>query len=333
YVRAARSGTADAPITFSAYPGETVQLTVVEGGQPAMGTDGHDYIRFIGFIVDGGLGRFYGTGIEVAYNDVRGTFVDTPDNHDGIRIENAVGIWVHHNMIHGVTGQGVNSAGIKVYTSSDAVIEDNYIYGNNVGVYDKDSGINNTYRRNYITGNEEYQWYGNNQGEYASPKIYDNVIDGEVSLHSRTNGAEVHDNLIRGNMLAGAWAGDTWNTHLWNNVVISGGAQVTAYREPRNPFTTTEPNPHLRYMDFNVYDAPPMYRFGEYSSNPSTFNLGQMQGRGFELSSQVATGVYVDQVSYVLNESWRTAGRYGDAVGPDDVATILDLTRYGPSAR
>jgi hypothetical protein len=54
---------------------------------------------------------------------------------------------------------------------------------------------------------------------------------------------------------------------------------------------------------------------------------------GFEIDSQVATGVYVDEISYVLVAAWTTAGRYGDPVGPDDVAAILDLVRYGPAAR
>lgn len=332
YVRPARSGTAEAPITFSAYPGETVELTRVGGGQPAMGNDGADYVRFIGFTVDFGLGRFGGTGCEVAYNEIRGTYVDTSDNHDGIRIENAVGIWVHHNVVRDVTGNSQNSAGIKLYDTTDCLIEDNYIHGNTAGVFDKDSGIHNTYRRNYLTGNDT-QWYGNNQDQVASPRIYENVIDGEVSLHYLTNGAEVHDNLIRGTTLAGAWAGETWNSHLWNNVVISHAGQVTAYYENQHAFSTAEPDPHLRYMDYNVYDASPEYRFGEYSGNPSTFTLSGMQGMGFELSSQVASGVYQDEVSYQLTTTWQTAGRNGDAVGPDDVASIIDVSRYGPSAR
>jgi hypothetical protein len=116
----------------------------------------------------------------------------------------------------------------------------------------------------------------------------------------------VHDNLVRGDMLAGAWAGETWNTHLWNNVVISRAGQVTAYREPQNPCTGGEPSPHLRTMDYNVYDAPPVYAFGECSSSPTTFDLAGMQAVGFEVDSQV---------------------------GPDDVAAILDLGRCGPAAR
>jgi len=332
-IRPARSGEPDNPITVSAYPCETVRLTVVGGGQPAMGDDGHDYFRVIGFVVDGGLGRFMGTGGEIAYNEVAGTFVDTSDNHDGIRLENTVGVWVHHNVVHGVTGLSQNSAGIKLYDTTDSIIEDNYIHGNTAGIFDKDSGINNTYRRNFITANEDSQWYGNNQDRIASPRIYENVIDGHVELHFLTDGAEVHDNLVRGAMLAGAWAGEVWNTSLWNNVVISHGAEITAYREPQSPFTNEEPQPHLRYMDYNVYDAPTRYDFGEYTSAPSTFDMAGMQAMGYEEHAQVAAGVYVDEVSYALSAGWEGAGRDGDPVGPDDVALILDLGRYGPAAR
>jgi parallel beta-helix repeat protein len=342
YLRPARSGTPQAPITFSGYPGESVTLTMVSGGQSILGTvsalgAGFDYLRYIGFILDGGdersLARIYGTGTEVAYNEFRGFNVDWEDNHDGIFIEDAEGIWVHHNMIHGVTGPHPNSSGIKVYDSKDIIVEDNYIYDNTSGVYDKDSGINNTYRRNFFTGNHRYQWYGNNQDQVANPRIYENVIDGEVELHAITNGAELHDNLIRGPTLAGARSGGVWNSHLWNNVVISHGTQVTAYFGYEHSYTSAEPNPHLRYMDYNVYDASPEYDFGRYTNNRSIFTLAQMKGMGFELNSRVATGVYVDEITYTLNPSWQTAGRNGDPVGPDDVATILDLSRYGPAAR
>jgi len=38
-------------------------------------------------------------------------------------------------------------------------------------------------------------------------------------------------------------------------------------------------------------------------------------------------------VSYQLKPPWQTAGRYGDGVGPENVAEIVDTGRYGPMAR
>jgi hypothetical protein len=65
------------------------------------------------------------------------------------------------------------------------------------------------------------------------------------------------------------------------------------------------------------------------------FTLTEMSSMGFEQNAAVvrdASEVFVDETSYVLRERWKTAGRNGDAPGPDDVALVLDPTRYGPAA-
>ena len=121
-------------------------------------------------------------GAEIAYCEIIGQYVDTTDNHDGLRIEHADGARIHHNMIHGVQGKSGNSCGIKVYKSQNLIVEDNYVYDNTRGIFDKDSGINNTYRRNYLTKNRLDQFHGNNQGQYMRVRIHDNVIDGTIAL-------------------------------------------------------------------------------------------------------------------------------------------------------
>ena len=225
YLRPARSGEPGKPISFRACPGERVVLTAASGGQPIFGNLDRDYVRHEGFVVKGSIGHVGGKGAEVAYCEIIGEYVDTVDNHDGLRIEQADGAWIHHNIIHGVQGKSGNSAGIKVYKSQNLVVEDNWIYDNTRGVFDKDSGINNTYRRNFLTGNRENPFHGNNQGKYMVARIYDNVIDGGIALGYLTDGTEVYNNLIRGDVLAGHWAGELWNTRLWNNIVVAKGKQ------------------------------------------------------------------------------------------------------------
>jgi parallel beta-helix repeat protein len=337
YLRPVRSGEPGKPISFRACPGETVVLTTASGGQPVFGNHDRDYIRHEGFVVKGSIGHVGGKGAEIAYCEIIGQYVDTTDNHDGIRIEHADGAWTHHNIIHGVQGKSGNSCGIKVYKSENLIVEDNWVYDNTRGIFDKDSGINNTYRRNYLTRNREVPFHGNNQGKYMVARIYDNVMDGHVALGYLVDGTEVHDNLIRGDMLAGHWAGELWNTRLWNNIVIVQGKAVTAYNESRNPFLNVGEKKHLAYMDYNVYTAPPKYTFGAYSQGRGqTFGMDEMRSRGFEQHSQVVAGageVFKDERSWDLLPQWRTAGRDGDAVGPENVALVLDLTRYGPAGR
>src|SRR6266571_1025092 len=235
---------------------------------------------------------------------------------------------------YGLPGEGPNSAGIKLYQVRHAVIEDDYIHDNTAGIFDKESAVANVYRRNLLTANLQ-PFYGNNQADPASYELYDNVIDGEIGLHYLTDGAVIHDNLLRRDTLAGDWAGATWNSELWNNVVIGPGGQVLAYYDSHDSLSTTPPA-QLAYMDYNVYGAVPSYRFGAYSSGPEqVLSQADMIIHGYELHRAIAlvSDIFVDRVSYQLKPPWQTAGRYGDPVGPENVAEILNVGRYGPGAK
>ena len=334
-VNPSRSGTLDNPITFKAYAGHKVTITT-SGGQAAVGSGNQNYIVWDGFIVDmanrlKGIIIYGGKGCVIRYCEVIGNYILTGDNHDGIRIERAEDCWIHHNIIHGVKGNSVNSAGIKVYSKGvkNVIIEDNYIYDNTAGLFDKDFGVRNTYRRNYFTRNKT-QFYGNNQGGPALYYIYDNVFDGKIELHAGNTGTEVHDNLVRSDQLTGAWAGGVVNTKIWNNIVISKGSSIKACKIKKQQLSSA-----LAYMDYNVYDADTTYDFGEYTSNHQRFSLEQMQSRGFEMHSHVVLsikGLFEDEEFYRLLPKWKTAGRYRDTVGPEDIALVLDLSRCGPLA-
>jgi dienelactone hydrolase len=334
-VNPSRSGTKDSPITFKSYQCHKVTITT-SGGQAAIGSSNQDYIVWDGFIVDmanrpKGIIIYDAKGCVIKYCEVIGNYIPTGDNHDGIRIEKAPDCWIHHNIIHGIKGDSVNSAGIKVYSKGEknVIIEDNYVYDNTAGVFDKDFGVQNTYRRNYFTRNTT-QFYGNNQGGPAVYHIYDNVFDGDIELHAGNTGTEVHDNLVRSGKLIGAWAGGVADTKIWNNIVISKGSSIMACQIKKQQLHSA-----LAYMDYNVYDADPTYDFGEYTSNHRRLSLAQMQSTGLEKNSYVVPSVkdiFEDEKSYQLLPKWKTAGRYKDAVGPEDSALVLDLSRYGPLA-
>ena len=332
-VNPSNSGAKQDPITFKAFEGHKVRITT-SGGQAAIGSSGRDYIIWDGFVVDmadraKGILIMGAAGCTIARCEVIGNHIPTGDNHDGIRIERAPDCRVHHCIIHCVKGNGTNAAGIKIYSkgAKNVIIEDNYIYDNTAGVFDKDFGVDNTFRRNYFTQNRT-QFYGNNQGGMARYFIYDNVFDGAIQLHASNTGTEIHDNLIRSDTLAGSWAGGVLKTKIWNNVVISGGSSITACQNKKQPLDNA-----LAYMDFNVYDAGPSYAFGEYIGQPQRLSFEQMQAAGFEKSSRIvsnAAEVFEDEKSYKLLLRWKTAGRNGDAPGPDNVSLILDTSRYGP---
>lgn len=330
----AHSGTADSPITFQACRGHRVTITT-SGGQAAIGSN-RDYVVWDGFVVDmadrmKGILVFGARGCVVRYCEVKGNYVDSGDNHDGIRIERAPDCRIRHNVIHGVRGKSPNSAGIKVYSKGvrNVIVEDNYIHDNTAGVFDRDFGVDNTYRRNYFTRNRT-DFYGNNQGGLARYDIYDNVFDGKLELHAGNAGTEIHDNLFRSGSLAGAWAGGVTDTKIWNNLVISKARSIMACQNKKQELASA-----VAYLDYNVYDARPVYDFGRYTSSHQSLSLDQMRSAGFEGHSAVVSGVgdvFEDEKSYRLLPRWKTAGRQGGAPGPGDIRLVLDLSRYGPSA-
>lgn len=336
YLRTARHGEPDRRITLRAMIGEKVRLIHAGGAQPMLG--GGSYVTYEGFTIETGpaaAARIGGEGVEVAYCHIKGVHIDTADNHDGLRIEGASDCRIHHNIIEGVTGRSANSAGIKLYRTKKIVVEDNLIRGNTDGVFDKDSGIGNTYRRNWLTGNREDQFQGNNQGELGRYFIYENVIDGQVNLHYKTDGCEIHNNLVRADTLTGAWAGGALNNTIYNNVVLSKSATVLAFYDHQTSPENGGEKRNLAFMDFNLYTAPPRYSFGQYTKAPAKLTLEEMREKGYEKNSQVAgaSEIFQDETTWRLKPRWTKAGRDGGPVGPDNVAEILDVTRYGPEAR
>ncbi|MDO8231711.1 MAG: Ig-like domain-containing protein, partial [bacterium] len=340
YIRPARSGLAGKPITFKTYPSEAVQVQVGSGTQPAFGTVGLNYIRFQGFTVLGGFGMITGRNNEVSYNEIIGSFVNNVFNHDGI----AIGIygdvtdapWIHHNIIRGVTGLSENSAGLKFYSTTNAIIEDNYIHDNTSGIHNKHGNQDNTFRRNLVSNNQKAQIMGGSgPDERWRAFIYDNVIDGNgVSSMYVSEGSEIHDNLIRGGTLAGTWQGESAHSNIWNNIVLSKTSSATGYYDSAANFVSSGATAQLNYMNYNLYSVSPSYPFGQYTATPQNFTLLDMKDRGFEQNSSVATSpqIFVDEISYNLQNAWKTSGRYGDAYGPDNIAQIINPNRYGPAA-
>lgn len=366
YLRPARSGTAEKPITIRAQPGGKVVLRSVSGTQGVLGTvkirgwKSLDHIRFLGLVVEFGLSfdkeknpelngiRLAGTGNEVGWCRFVGRYLPTTNNFDGVRVEHASRARIHHNEIAGWKGDHWNAAGIKVYCCDDCVFEDNWIHDNRVGIFDKDSAGGNVYRRNWVTANSALAFLGSNQTAAgrtdARYSLHENVLDGAVNLLTLSRGIEFHDNLLLGppaepdhaGYLLYASGGKVYGTKVWNNVSLAGRSTVTAYGLDLSPWRAAGPLGPLEYCDHNVYDGKPDYRFGRWGEEPQKmFDLEAMRSMGFERNSKVVSGrreVYVGEKGYRLRPEWGEAGRYRDPVGPDDVEAILDPARYGPAA-
>jgi PKD repeat protein len=350
------SGTASAPITIAAYPGETVNIVYGNTGQPFFGTSypQRSYVRFIGFTIyphdpsiPCGPGFVIsGTSNEVAYCEIIGNanIGTITTNHPGISVEYSTSGWFHHNNIHGYNG--TYGQGIELYDSTLNIIEDNYLHDNDTGIVDKDSGPTlatggnkNTYRRNWLTNNVSLQFAGNMNGasdHWALYYIYDNVWEGPggIFLGGYDVSSQVYNNLdiITNNAGAMRFDDHSYLLNAWNNITLFGSGTHYGFWDgyATDPFPGSGSTTLLSYYDYNVYDGTPQYLFPN-----GTFTLAQMQSNGYENHAYVDsdTNIFLDQTNYVLMPAYQTAGRYGDPVGPRyPVAQIRNTSRYGPGA-
>jgi hypothetical protein len=360
------SGTASAPITIQAYPGESVIFNMTAGKQPAFGTASPtlSYVRFLGFkvvmgtTIQAGGAWFLGTNNEVGYCEFVGNTTTVKDNYPGIRIDpGAVNIWVHHNFIHGFHGpDSTIGLGIQSFGGSQLLVEDNYCTDNAMGINEKwasNAGNDqNIYRRNWLVNNTHFQWSGPFIGGTQTDYIYDNMLDGYLPLDLGQNmvNTQVYNNFLRS--LASAAGGQviinngakmindaSYNTatqvvqtNFWNNIMFQGGSIGVEAYHTYEPYNQTGPSAPFAYSDYNIYDGAPGWDFG----NGTRFNLAQFRAQGFERHSRVvrsARDIFQDRTSYQLKPQWQTAGRYGDPVGPRfPIAQIIDARRYGPRA-
>ncbi len=336
-IRPARSGSPGAPIAFRAYPGESVTLSatnaanVIANGLPATG-GGADYIWIDGFTINGSIGYVGGAHLEISYCDVIGSYVPTGDNHDLIFVNQATDLWIHHNILRNQTGLNDHSSGLKLFNSHYGIIEDNYAHDNGTGMQDKEGCDHNTFRRNYLVNNPYHSWLGGNNNYYPTilrriDFVYDNVV-ASLSPWYNGDGTELHDNLILSAWAVVADGGEEYNLSVWNNIALDdSAASIYGYINSADAYASNR----FGTFDYNVYTAPPTYRFVD-----GWHDLAYMQARGYEThASVVNTGldIYNDYTNWTLKTAWQTAGRYGDPVGPPNVAQIMDTSRYGPTAR
>jgi hypothetical protein len=155
-----RAGTASAPMTIEAYPGETAIIDGEHTRRPLVIQSGGAYFRIKGFILDrdcctsGGHIDVYGHHVEIVDNEMRngrGKGVYTEEGSSNVHI---IGNWIHHN----VTAGGQQDHGLYMQ-GNDHFIANNVIHdhpdGFGIQIYDRGSRmivVNNTVTNNGHSG-------------------------------------------------------------------------------------------------------------------------------------------------------------------------------------
>jgi parallel beta-helix repeat protein len=228
-VSIANSGTAGAPINFTAAPGASV---IVTGNGSGFSMSNKSWITINGFFVNGtanyGISVFGGSFITISNNRV--TSAGTPVNgstRSGIRLTGTTDSLIQgntsdHNSDHGIlitngsarnriTGNMVYSnareylraaTGIRLYQSSDNVVDHNVMHDN------EDSGVE------AYAGSNNTLFYDN-----ASFNNGDHGIDNNGCTGQRIVGNSVYKNVTAGINVEGGSTGAA----IANNVAVDNG--------------------------------------------------------------------------------------------------------------
>lgn len=147
----ANAGKAGAPIRFQCEGGPCV-LTFSSGAGPMIGSFQRDYIEWAGFTISEATAPTRSDTGPVTFHAVTGGAVEHSiltgnpnwrerggDNYTGVRLEDATGVRIAHNVIRDYGGQlnDRNHAGIETYRSYPVVIENNLIENCASGIYMK----------------------------------------------------------------------------------------------------------------------------------------------------------------------------------------------------
>jgi hypothetical protein len=246
------SGTAEAPITFAAYPGATVVLngTVSDSDElvRVFSTCDQDYLVFDGFIIQANNGAKMGS-IIVGYDS--GTWTQTAvgcvirnctftggtdiitstDNRECIRIEWSQDTVVSNCRIAHVRqsgGEGQvdwhNTSAIKLYHTRNTIIEHCDISDCSEGIYDKSDGNGTIIRYNFIHDNAEGLLFASFvDGNYSHDNCsaYHNVFAGNKQCISDVTEevSHSHNLTLRHNTLYA----DPASTTASSGIIVNAG--------------------------------------------------------------------------------------------------------------
>ena len=184
-----RSGTPSQRIAFRAYPGEHPTIASAAGVTWHFGMrSSRHYVTYDGFRIRGVL-RIHGShefsrvsGVVVENCEIWGGGGKDDGNWSGIHAEFVEDLTIRNNVIRSIRSPSGGSAkGISIYNGRRTIVENNLLYDNpSEGVFDKEGGEDNVYRRNVLWNNVVGLKINNQDDslgiENVGTQIYENVF-------------------------------------------------------------------------------------------------------------------------------------------------------------
>jgi len=283
YYSPSNSGSSGHYITFQAYPGETPVFNGTAGGSgdhsyyaTIFGVASKSYIIFDGFTFQADSGTkmarmiIYGEDVypggahhitvqNCIFNG-GSTVIDSTDNEEGIRVEDADYITIKNNTIYNyvtsANGCWHNTSGTKAYHTRYCVYENNEVYNCCAGLYDKSQGTSNVYRYNYVHNCANGMLIFCDGYSNTSALVYHNLVTycSEASIDMQdddgeqvTDNGEIYNNTIYTTSTVHTLMNVAWgdNHHVYNNILYGS---ATGYGKLRLKYATSTDE-----VDYNCY--------------------------------------------------------------------------------
>jgi len=283
-----RSGRPESPLTFRAYPGHRPVFR--DGGNWDLGVSGEQhFVVYSGLVIEGVL-LVQGSseakrvrGVRIVDFEISGGGGKSDGNWAGIFAQWTEDLVIANNIIRDARvdqglGGSESAKGITLFNGRRTLVEHNYIHGHpSEGIFDKEGGEDNVYRRNVFWDNK-VGIKVNNQGDSRDVQnertlIYENVF---VCEDEDTNEAirmlhQPTDWVIRNNtgyecasIVVRSSSGPADGGVVYNNIWWSSTTEKTMWESQNGD--DREP----AYMDYNLYAPNGKYRENRYTDESKT---------------------------------------------------------------
>jgi hypothetical protein len=306
----ANSGTPELPIIFRATAGTVIMTASNPSNCPVsalIGASRTSYIVWDGFILDtstypgacntgpvsfgkNGAGR-HNTLVNC---ELIGHYNTVNDNYAGIAVSNQSYLLIKNNIIRGfISANGFGSPFI-FFTVDHAIIENNDIYSNSTGGYDKQNGMFNTYLRNFIHDNASHAFYLMTQGGFDASNItfrqnifanntggfYIDAGDSPQTIANLTWQNNTYFNNGGGITFSGGAVSIPSSARAWNNIIYDSGINAVS---AAGVGTAGVP----AYVDYNNYYGSNFRWVTNYGSGASIYyySLASWQEQGFDINA------------------------------------------------
>jgi hypothetical protein len=344
-------------ISFRAAPGHRPEIATGPGVIWSFGTRARrDYVTYAGFRVNGVV-RIRGNdedersvGVILEDLEICGGGGKDDGNWSGIFAEFVEDLTIRNSVIRDIRSpSGSGQKGISLFNGRRTLVEHNWIgFNQSEGVFDKEGGEDNTYRRNLFANNTVALKINNQTDERGvsneRTRIYENVfvceepgLDEAIRLLSRPTDWEIYNNTGAGcgAIVVRSSSGPAAGGVAYNNIWWADGSGKLMWESQNGD----DREPDL--LDWNLYSPDGSYRENRFTASDAQYDsLASWSAAShplvYDRNSRAGDPLFVDPSDHDYHlapgSPGRGTGRFSSPGAEQDLGAWprRDDTRIGP---